>query len=79
MQKFTRPDKGTLERMTVTSVTSLLNTLQSQRKTVVAPYDTQITFYKKVLAWKKMKNPKITLEMFLSAPTEIDRDAETTS
>ena len=53
MQKFTRPDKGTIARMTVRSITALLDTLKQQRTRLVEPYDTQIKFYEDLLEKKK--------------------------
>lgn len=51
--KFTKPDEKTLARMTVRSLTALLESLREQRAKVVKPYDTQIEFYEKLLEQKK--------------------------
>lgn len=51
--KFTKPDEETQKRMTVSSITALLNTLKSQRADVVEPYDLQIKYYEDLLAKKK--------------------------
>lgn len=51
--KFTKPDKETIGRMTVRSITSLLDTLKSQRAELVKPYDEQIKYYEDLLEKKK--------------------------
>ncbi len=43
--KFTKPDETQLKRMTVRSLTALLDTLKAQRAELVKPYDLQIKFY----------------------------------
>ena len=61
MQKFTVPDKDTIARMTVRSISSLLDTLKQQRAQTVEPYDTQIKFYEDLLEKKKEQaNAKTT-------------------
>lgn len=51
--KFTKPDPETIKRMTVTSITALLNTLKSQRAELVKPYDLQIEYYEDLLKKKQ--------------------------
>ncbi len=59
--KFTKPDQETIKRMTVSSITALLNTLKSQRADVVEPYDLQIKYYEDLLEKKKeARNAKAT-------------------
>lgn len=61
--KFTKPDQKTVARMTVMSLSALLDTLKKQRATVVEPLDVQIDFYEKLLEQKKnegQQNAKAT-------------------
>ena len=51
--KFTKPDESTIKRMTVNSITALLNTLKSKRADLVAPYDEQIKYYEDLLKKKQ--------------------------
>lgn len=51
--KFTKPDEKTISRMTVFSLTTLIDTLKTQRAEIVKPFDTQIEFYERLLEQKK--------------------------
>lgn len=51
--KFTKPDQKTIARMTVRSLTVLIETLKGNRDEVVKPYDTQIAYYEKLLEQKR--------------------------
>lgn len=51
--KFTKPDEKTVARMTVRSLTAMLETLKNQRAELVKPFDTQIKFYEDLLAEKR--------------------------
>lgn len=44
--KFNKPDEKTIKRMTVRSLSVLIETLEQKRAEIVKPYDTQIEFYK---------------------------------
>ena len=50
---FKKPDDATIKRMTVQSVTQLINALQRRRDAVVKPLDAEIQFYEKVLKQKE--------------------------
>lgn len=51
--KFKKPDQKTIDRMTVRSLTAMLDTLKLQRGEIVKPFDTQIKFYEDLLLEKK--------------------------
>lgn len=51
--KFTKPDQKTVARMSVNSLSVLIDTLKKQRATVVEPFDIQIKFYENLLEDKK--------------------------
>lgn len=51
--KFTKPDEQTIKRMTVRSITVLLDTLKRQRAEKVKPFDEQIKYYEELLERKK--------------------------
>ena len=50
---FKKPDDATIKRMTVQSVTQLINALKRRRDAVVKPLDAEIQFYEKVLKQKE--------------------------
>lgn len=54
--KFTKPDEKTIKRMTVKSLTSLIETLEDQRAELVKPFDLQIKYYKDLREKKKAEN-----------------------
>lgn len=57
--KFLKPDEKTIKRMTVRSITVLIDTLKGQRDELVKPYNTQIAFYEDLLEKKrKEEGPK---------------------
>lgn len=51
--KFVKPDDKALRRMTVRSVTVLIEALEGQRDELVKPYDNQIAFYKELREKKR--------------------------
>ena len=57
---FKKPDDATIKRMTVQSVTQLINALQRRRDAAVKPLDAEIQFYEKVLKLKEDENGKTT-------------------
>ena len=57
---FKKPDDATIKRMTVQSVTQLINALQRRRDAVVKPLDAEIKFYEKVLKQKEEDDGKTT-------------------
>ncbi len=53
-EKVTRPDDRTINRMTVLSLKTLLNTLKTQRDNLIRPLDDRIKMYEEILE-EKMK------------------------
>lgn len=51
--KFLKPDEKTIKRMTVRSISVLIDTLKGQRDELVKPYNTQIAFYEDLLEKKR--------------------------
>lgn len=58
--KFTRPDEGTIRKMTVRSIEILLDTLRTQRAEIVKPLDSRIEFYEEILKKKKGSDGQAT-------------------
>lgn len=56
---FQKPDAKTIERMTVTSLTALIEALEQRRAEAVEPFEEQLRFYKPLLD-EKVKNAKTT-------------------
>ena len=50
--KFIKPTDEAIKRMTVRSLTSLIESLKTQRAQAVKPHDEQIKFFEELL-WKK--------------------------
>lgn len=50
---FTKPSEETISKMTVVSVSTLLQTLKAQRAELVRPHDERIKFYEAILERKK--------------------------
>lgn len=58
---FQKPDEKTIARMTIQSLTALIEALRGKREEACAPFDEQIKFYKKLLDKKKAEgNAKTT-------------------
>ncbi len=51
-EKVTRPDDRTINRMTVLSLKTLLNTLKTQRDNLIRPLDDRIEMYEEILKEK---------------------------
>lgn len=50
---FKAPDDATVARMTVTSISALLEALQGRRARLVKPFDKEIAYYKELLEKKR--------------------------
>ena len=57
---FKKPDDATIKRMTVQSVTQLINALKRRRDAAIKPLDVEIQFYEKVLKQKETEDGKTT-------------------
>ena len=59
--KFTKPDEGTIQRMTPRSIQVLIDTLKTKRAELVEPFDVQIKFYEDLKRKKEeAQNAKTT-------------------
>ena len=57
---FKKPDDATIKRMTVQSVTQLINALKRRRDAAIKPLDAEIQYYEKVLKQKEDENGTAT-------------------
>ena len=57
---FKKPDDATIKRMTVQSVTQLINALKRRRDAAIKPLDAEIQYYEKALKQKEDENGTAT-------------------